>query len=32
MIEIIVYSFVGGAALTYIIWYLADIIARYTAK
>jgi len=32
MLELIVYSFAGGAALAYIIWYLADTIARYTAK
>jgi len=29
MLELIVYSFVGGAALAYIIWYLADTFARY---
>jgi surfactin synthase thioesterase subunit len=29
MIELILFSFAGGAALAYIIWYLANALARY---
>jgi len=29
MIEIILYSFAGGVAGAYVIWYVADILARY---
>jgi len=29
MIEIILYSFAGGVAGAYAIWYVADILARY---
>jgi hypothetical protein len=29
MLELILYSFAGGAALAYCIWYLADALARY---
>ena len=29
MLELILFSFAGGAALAYIIWYLANALARY---
>ena len=29
MLELVLYSFAGGVAGAYVIWYVADILAKY---
>ena len=29
MLELVLYSFAGGVAGAYVIWYIADMLAKY---